>query len=179
MAETSKKAKSRNRPPRVGIVMGSDSDLEVMAEAASVLKRFGIPFQMTVASAHRSPSRAAAFASEAKDRGMGVIIAGAGHAAHLAGVLAAHTPLPVIGVPIDSSALKGLDALFSTVQMPPGIPVATMAIGKPGARNAGILAAQILALSDKRLAGKLAAFKEEMAAQVEEKARKVEAAGSS
>jgi len=159
--------------------MGSDSDLEVMAEAASVLKRFGIPFQMTVASAHRSPSRAAAFASEAKDRGMGVIIAGAGHAAHLAGVLAAHTPLPVIGVPIDSSALKGLDALFSTVQMPPGIPVATMAIGKPGARNAGILAAQILALSDKRLAGKLAAFKEEMAAQVEEKARKVEAAGSS
>jgi len=156
MAETSKKAKSRNRPPRVGIVMGSDSDLEVMAEAASVLKRFGIPFQMTVASAHRSPSRAAAFASEAKDRGMGVIIAGAGH-----------------------SALKGLDALFSTVQMPPGIPVATMAIGKPGARNAGILAAQILALSDKRLAGKLAAFKEEMAAQVEEKARKVEAAGSS
>lgn len=158
--------------------MGSDSDLEVMAEAAVVLKRFGIPFQMTVASAHRSPHRAAAFASEAKNRGMGVIIAGAGHAAHLAGVLAAHTPLPVIGVPIDSSALKGLDALLSTVQMPPGIPVATMAIGKSGARNAGILAAQILALADKRLAGKLAAFKEEMAAQVEEKAKKVDAAGS-
>ncbi len=179
MAETSKKTKSRNRLPRVGIVMGSDSDLAVMAEAASVLKRFGIPFQMTVASAHRSPHRAAAFAAEARDRGMGVIIAGAGHAAHLAGVLAAHTPLPVIGVPIDSSALKGLDALLSTVQMPPGIPVATMAIGKSGARNAGILAAQILALADKRLAKKLVAFKEEMTAQVEEKAKKVEVSGSS
>jgi phosphoribosylamine--glycine ligase len=147
--------------------MGSDSDLEVMAEAASVLKRFGISYQMTVASAHRSPHRAAVFASEAKDRGIRILIAGAGHAAHLAGVLAAHTTLPVIGVPIDSSALQGFDSLLSTVQMPPGIPVATMAIGKPGARNAGILAAQILALSDKHLAKKLVDFKAEMAAQVE------------
>jgi len=170
-----KRTRSVKSSPRVGIVMGSDSDLEVMSEAASMLKKFGIACQMTVASAHRSPLRAAAFASEAKSRGMGVIIAGAGHAAHLAGVLAAHTPLPVIGVPIDSSALKGLDALLSTVQMPPGIPVATMAIGKSGARNAGILAVQILALSDKRLAKKLDDFKAEMAAQVEEKAKKLEA----
>jgi phosphoribosylamine--glycine ligase len=179
MADNTTKKKTRKPVPRVGIVMGSDSDLEVMAEAASVLKRFGIPYRMTVASAHRSPQRAAAFASQARDEGMGILIAGAGHAAHLAGVLAAHTPLPVIGVPIDSSSLKGWDALLSTVQMPPGIPVATMAVGKPGARNAGILAVQILALSDKRLAKKLVDFKEEMAAQVEEKARKVETAGAS
>jgi len=158
--------------------MGSDSDLEVMAEAASVLKRFGISYQMTVASAHRSPQRAAVFASEAKDRGIRILIAGAGHAAHLAGVLAAHTTLPVIGVPIDSSALQGFDSLLSTVQMPPGIPVATMAIGKPGARNAGILAAQILALSDRRLDKKMADFKADMAAQVEEKAQKLEATAS-
>ena len=159
---------------KVGIVMGSDSDLEVMKAAADALKSFGIPFEMTVASAHRTPARAAEFAQTAKDRGVKVIIAGAGHAAHLAGAMAAHTTLPVIGVPIDSSALQGLDALLATVQMPPGIPVATVALGKPGARNAGILAAQILALSDPELQDRLDAFKEDMARKVEEKAKGVE-----
>jgi phosphoribosylamine--glycine ligase len=159
---------------QVGIVMGSDSDLNVMAETADVLEKFGIAYEMTVASAHRSPLRAAEFASTARDRGIKVIIAGAGHAAHLAGAMAAHTQLPVIGVPIDSSAFQGLDALLSTVQMPPGIPVATVAVGKPGAKNAGILAAQILALSDPELAGKLDDYKLEMAKKVEEKAQKLE-----
>jgi phosphoribosylamine--glycine ligase len=157
-------------PPRVGILMGSDSDLPVMDAAASVLKAFDVPYEMTIASAHRSPERAAEFARSAADRKLQVLIAGAGHAAHLAGVIAAHTTLPVIGVPIDSSALSGLDALLSTVQMPPGIPVATMAVGKPGARNAGLLAVQMMALSDPRLAGDLIAYKEEMALEVDRKA---------
>jgi len=161
--------------PQVGIVMGSDSDLEVMNAAAAILKQFQIPYEMTVASAHRSPQRAAEFAASASKKGMKVIIAGAGHAAHLAGVLAAHTVLPVIGVPIDSSCLQGLDALLATVQMPPGIPVATMAIGKSGARNAGILAVQIIATADPELGAKLENFKQEMARQVEEKAKAVEA----
>ena len=161
--------------PQVGIVMGSDSDLDIMNEAAAILKKFNIPYEMTVASAHRSPQRAAEFAGSALKRGLKVIIAGAGHAAHLAGVLAAHTSLPVIGVPIDSSCLQGLDALLATVQMPPGIPVATMAIGKPGARNAGILAAQIIATGDLELSTRLENFKHEMARQVEEKAKRVEA----
>jgi len=161
--------------PQVGIVMGSDSDLDIMKEAAAILKKFQIPYEMTVASAHRSPQRAADFAGTALQRGLKVIIAGAGHAAHLAGVLAAHTYLPVIGVPIDSSCLQGLDALLATVQMPPGIPVATMAIGKSGARNAGILAAQIIATSDSELGRKLENFKQEMALQVEKKAKAVEA----
>jgi phosphoribosylamine--glycine ligase len=160
--------------PRVGIIMGSDSDLPVMQAAADLLKTFGIPYEMTVASAHRSPERAMRFASQARDRGLSVIIAGAGHAAHLAGVLAAHTILPVIGIPIDSSCLQGMDALLSTVQMPPGIPVATVSIGKAGAKNAAILAAQILAVSDPDLALKLQAYKQRMAEQVEEKARVVE-----
>jgi phosphoribosylamine--glycine ligase len=159
---------------KVGIVMGSDSDLEIMQEAAAVLKKFQIPFKMTVASAHRSPQRAGDFAASAAEQGIKVIIAGAGHAAHLAGVLAAHTPLPVIGVPIDSSCLQGLDALLATVQMPPGIPVATMAIGKPGARNAGILAVQILATADPELIQGLKRFKQEMAHQVEKKAQRIE-----
>ena len=159
---------------KVGIVMGSDSDLDIMQEAAVILKNFQIPYEMTVASAHRSPQRASEFAATALKKGMKVIIAGAGHAAHLAGVLAAHTSLPVIGVPIDSSCLQGLDALLATVQMPPGIPVATMAIGKPGARNAGILAAQIIATSVPKLAVKLEKFKQEMAQQVEAKAKKIE-----
>lgn len=163
--------------PMVGIVMGSDSDLPVMQAAADALKMFGITYEMTVASAHRSPARAADYAATARDRGLKAIIAGAGHAAHLAGVLAAHTTLPVIGVPIDSSCLKGWDALLATVQMPPGIPVATMAIGKSGARNAGILAAQMISLADPQLADQLAKFKTKMAAQVEEKARQVENAG--
>lgn len=154
--------------------MGSDSDLGVMEESAAVLRKFGVAFEITVASAHRTPQRAADFASQAKNRGIKVIIAGAGHAAHLAGAMAAQTTLPVIGVPIDSSALQGMDALLSTVQMPPGIPVATVAIGKPGATNAGILAVQILAISDPRLAEKLDQYKTEMAAKVEEKAKKLE-----
>ena len=154
--------------------MGSDSDLPVMEEAAVILKKFGVPYQMTIASAHRSPAKAAEFAGSAVKRGIKVIIAGAGHAAHLAGVMAAHTTLPVIGVPIDSSCLQGFDSLLSTVQMPPGIPVATVSIGKSGARNAGILAVQMLALSDSRLAKLLEAFKAEMASEVEQKAKKIE-----
>ena len=161
--------------PGVGIVMGSDSDLGVMKEAAAILKKFDVPFEITVASAHRSPERAGEFASTALARGAKVIIAGAGHAAHLAGVMAAHTTLPVIGVPIDSSCLQGLDALLATVQMPPGIPVATTALGKPGARNAGILAVQMLALADSELQEKLAAFKKDMAIKVAEKAEGLEA----
>ncbi len=164
-------------PPKVGIVMGSDSDLAVMEGAAAMLKKFGIPYEMTVASAHRTPARAAEFAATAAGRGMQVIIAGAGHAAHLAGALAAQTNLPVIGVPIDSSALQGLDALLSTVQMPPGIPVATMAVGKSGAANAGILAAQIIALGDAAVAGKLARYRQEMARGVEKKAEALKAYG--
>jgi phosphoribosylamine--glycine ligase len=165
---------AEKRRPRVGIVMGSDSDLGVMEETAAILRKFGVAFEITVASAHRTPRRAAEFAESARDRGIGVIIAGAGHAAHLAGAMAAHTTLPVIGVPIDSSALQGMDALLSTVQMPPGIPVATVAVGKPGAVNAGILAVQILAVGDRALADKLADYKAQMAAKVEEKARKLE-----
>lgn len=158
----------------VGIVMGSDSDMGVMQSAADVLKDFGVAFEITVASAHRSPQRAAVWASTAPERGIKVIIAGAGHAAHLAGAMAAHTSLPIIGVPIDSSCLQGMDALLATVQMPPGIPVATMAIGKPGARNAGILAVQILALADADLAKKLQKYKQDMAAKVEQKAKKLQ-----
>jgi phosphoribosylamine--glycine ligase len=154
--------------------MGSDSDMGVMQSAADVLKDFGVAFEITVASAHRSPQRAAVWASTAPERGIKVIIAGAGHAAHLAGAMAAHTSLPIIGVPIDSSCLQGMDALLATVQMPPGIPVATMAIGKPGARNAGILAVQILALADAGLSKKLAEYKQDMAAKVEQKAQKLE-----
>ncbi|MFC1857621.1 phosphoribosylamine--glycine ligase [Thermodesulfobacteriota bacterium] len=161
------------QPPRVGIVMGSDSDLEVMEGAVGILKKFAIPYEMTVASAHRSPQKAVDFASKARDRGMKVIIAGAGHAAHLAGVLAAHTSLPVIGVPIDSSCLQGLDALLSTVQMPPGVPVATVSIGKSGAKNAAILAAQILAVSDPLLTSHIDAFKKQMEEQVADKAKKI------
>lgn len=161
--------------PQVGILMGSDSDLPVMEAAAAMLKKFAIPYEMTIASAHRSPDRAAAIARSAPARGIKVLIAGAGHAAHLAGVIAAHTALPVIGVPIDSSALNGMDALLSTVQMPPGIPVATMAVGKSGARNAGLLAAQMLALSDARLARELDDFKAELARQVDRKAAAVDA----
>jgi phosphoribosylamine--glycine ligase len=153
--------------PLVGIVMGSDSDLGVMEAAAAVFKKFKVPYEMTVASAHRTPERAAEWARTARARGMQVIIAGAGCAAHLAGAMAAHSTLPVIGVPIDASALQGLDALLSTVQMPPGMPVATMAIGKPGAKNAGLLAVQILSLINSDLAAAFEAYKQEMAAAVE------------
>ncbi len=156
--------------PVVGILMGSDNDYEIMKETAVALKQFGLPFEMTVSSAHRTPERTAKFVREAKGRGIKVLIAGAGAAAHLAGVIAAETTLPVIAVPIDSTPLNGLDALLAMVQMPAGIPVATMAIGKPGARNAGIFAAQLLAVNDEELTGKLVAFKAEMAAGVELKA---------
>src|SRR6187402_1146213 len=147
--------------------MGSDSDAPVMQAAVDTLKEFGITSEMTVASAHRSPARVMKLLHEAPGRGVCVFIVGAGAAAHLAGVVAAHTSQPVIGVPIDSSALKGMDALLSTVQMPPGVPVATVAIGKPGATNAGVLAAQMIALGDEALARRLAAYKDSLAAKVE------------
>ena len=159
-------------PPAVGIVMGSDSDLSVMSAAAETLLQFGIPYMITVCSAHRTPEEAAVFARGARGRGMKIIIAGAGHAAHLAGAMAAQSSLPVIGVPIDSSALSGFDALLSTVQMPPGIPVATMAVGKPGAKNAAVLAAQILAVSDPEMAKKVDDYKRKMAADVNRKAKR-------
>lgn len=174
-SDIGKKALKRlEQYPEVGIVMGSDSDLGVMEQTVAVLKKFGIPFEMTVASAHRSPKRASEYASSAKKRGIKVIIAGAGLAAHLAGVLAAHTTIPVIGVPIDASSLNGLDSLLSTVQMPPGIPVATVAVGKHGAWNAGVLAAQIIAVSTPEVVEMLDEFKREMATGVEKKAKKLE-----
>jgi len=159
--------------PLVSIVMGSDSDLEIMREAGKALEGFGITYEIDVTSAHRSPDRTAEYARRAAARGIRVIIAGAGGAAHLAGVIAAHTTLPVIGVPIPSTSLNGMDSLLSTVQMPAGIPVATVAIGKPGAANSGILAAQILAIADLEIAKKLDAHKEKLAAGVEEKSRKL------
>ena len=174
MSTEEKSPSGSEGPAQVGIVMGSDSDLGVMESAADVLKDFGVAFEITVASAHRSPQRAADWASSARERGIKIIIAGAGHAAHLAGAMAAHTSLPIIGVPIDSSCLQGMDALLATVQMPPGVPVATMAIGKSGARNAGILAVQILALADPVLAERLDQYKQNMAAKVEQKAKKLE-----
>ena len=167
-------AKSTVRKAKVAILMGSDSDLEVMREAEKRLDYFAIPYETRIMSAHRTPEKAAKYAALAQQRGLEVIIAGAGAAAHLAGTIAANTTLPVIGIPIDSSALKGLDALLATAQMPAGIPVATMAIGKAGASNAGILAAQIIARKDPRVAAKLAQFKKEMAAGVEEKDRKLQ-----
>jgi len=156
--------------PLVGILMGSDNDYEIMKETAVALKQFGIPFEMTVSSAHRTPERTAKIVREAKGRGIKVLIAGAGAAAHLAGVVAAETTLPVIAVPIDATSLNGLDALLAMVQMPAGIPVATMAIGKAGARNAGIFAAQMLAVDDAALSERLVQFKAEMAQGVEAKA---------
>jgi phosphoribosylaminoimidazole carboxylase PurE protein len=157
----------------VSIVMGSDSDLDIMREAAKSLEEFGIGYEIDVTSAHRSPDRTAEYARKAADRGVKVIIAGAGGAAHLAGVIAAHTTLPVIGVPIPSTSLNGMDSLLATVQMPAGIPVATVAIGKPGATNAGILAAQILGLSAAGIAKKLEGHKEKLANSVDEKSRKL------
>ena len=162
------------KTPLVGIVMGSDSDLPVMRAAADFLKSMGVCCEMTVASAHRTPERAAEYSKTAAERGLKVIIAGAGMAAHLAGVLAAHTDLPVIGVPLDASPLGGMDSLLSTVQMPPGIPVATMGIGKAGAKNAGVFALKLLALSDAELARKVVKFRQDMVLEVEEKAKKVQ-----
>ena len=159
--------------PVVGIIMGSDSDLGVMQEATKVLKQFEVAYEIGVYSAHRSPHRTLEYVKSARDRGLRVIIAGAGSSAHLAGVTAAETTLPVIGVPIDSSPLSGLDSLLSTVQMPPGVPVATMGVGKSGATNAAFFALQILALGDEKLARKLAEYKEQLEKAVAEKSRKV------
>src|SRR3989338_3669224 len=145
---------------KVGIIMGSDSDLEVMAEAAKILEEFSIPYEITVASAHRSPEIVHKYVTTAKTRGLKIIIAGAGGAAHLAGVTASLTTLPVIGIPVKAKSLDGLDSLLSTVGMPPGIPVATVGIN--AGKNAGILAIQILALSDKDLEKKMIAYKEKL-----------------
>lgn len=159
--------------PRVGILMGSDSDWEVMAAASRRLTDMGVAHEVRVASAHRCPAIVAEYASSARKRGLEAIIAGAGVAAHLAGVVAAHTTLPVIGVPLDSGSLKGLDALLATVQMPPGVPVATVAIG--GADNAALLAVQILAVADKKLARALERFKSDLVRQVESKNARLQA----
>ena len=157
---------------RVAVLMGSDSDWDVMKGAVERLKGFGIACEVHVMSAHRTPARVTEYVSSAPGRGIAVFIAGAGAAAHLAGVVAAHTSRPVIGVPLNATSLNGLDALLSTVQMPSGMPVATVAVG--GAENAGILAAQILAVGDKELAAKLDQFKKDMAAKVAEKDSKLQ-----
>jgi len=157
--------------PKVLIVMGSDSDMDVMKKAVKLLKELGITYDLVIASAHRTPGRTTQLAVNAEKNGIEVIIAGAGMAAHLAGVLAAHTIVPVIGVPIDSSPLHGIDSLLSTVQMPPGVPVATMSIGKAGAKNAAIFSAQIIGLKDPKVAKKLRAFKKKMAEDVEKKSK--------
>ncbi len=154
--------------------MGSDSDLPIMQETARVLKQFEIPYEIGVYSAHRSPHRTLEYVKSARQRGLKVIIAGAGSSAHLAGVTAAETTLPVIGIPIDSSPLSGLDALLSTVQMPPGVPVATMGVGKSGATNAGIFAVQILSVNDEKLARKLAEYKDQLEKSVAEKSKRVQ-----
>jgi phosphoribosylaminoimidazole carboxylase PurE protein len=158
---------------QVLIVMGSDSDMSIMEEAGKILKELGISYKMAIASAHRTPERVIRLASEADEKGIEIIIAGAGMAAHLAGVLASYTIVPVIGVPIDSSPLKGFDSLLSTVQMPPGVPVATMAIGKAGAKNSAIFSAQIIGRKDPRVAKRLKDYKIKMAKEVEKKAKAV------
>jgi phosphoribosylaminoimidazole carboxylase PurE protein len=160
---------------QVLILMGSDSDAPVMKASVDVLRELGVSCEMTVASAHRSPARVLRLVAEAPGRGVKVFIVGAGAAAHLAGVVAAHTARPVIGVPIDSSPLSGFDALLSTVQMPPGVPVATVAVGKAGAINAGVLAAQMLALADAGLAARLDVYKLRLAEKVEQAAARIAA----
>lgn len=167
------KKKKKEVKPIVGILMGSDSDLPVMKAAADFFASMDIPYEMTVASAHRTPAKAMEYAQTAKDRGLKAIIAGAGMAAHLAGVIASHTDLPVVGVPLDASSLNGLDALLATVQMPPGVPVATMGIGKAGAKNAGVFVTRMLAIENKEIAKKLVLFREKMVEEVEEKAKRI------
>ncbi len=162
-----------NKKALVGIAMGSDSDLPIMTETARMLQQLGVPFDIEITSAHRSPERTADYARSAAGRGLKVLVVGAGGAAHLAGVIAAETTLPVIGVPIASSPLGGTDSLFSTVQMPGGVPVATMAVGKAGAVNAAIFAAQILATSNASLSRRLAQHKREMARAVAEKSKRL------
>ena len=160
---------------KVGIIMGSDSDLPVMQEAAAILSQLGVEYELTIVSAHRTPDRLVDYGKNAHNNGIGVVIAGAGGAAHLPGMIAAFTHLPVIGVPVKSSNMSGLDSLYSIVQMPPGVPVATVAIN--GARNAGILAAQIIGISNNEVAKSVIAFKESMNSEVLEKAAKVEEIG--
>ena len=159
----------------VGIIMGSDTDLSVMKEAAATLKKFGVPFEIDITSAHRSPARTSEYARTAVERGLKAIIVGAGGAAHLAGVVAAETTLPVIGVPMPTTSLQGLDSLLATVQMPGGIPVACVAIGRAGAVNAAVLAVQIIATADSALAAKLVEYKKELARRVLEKSEKLKA----
>jgi phosphoribosylaminoimidazole carboxylase PurE protein len=166
-------AKEKIVKPKVLIVMGSDSDLSVMKKSAEILDDFTVPYHMTVTSAHRTPERTRKVVREAEKSDVEVIIAGAGMAAHLPGVIASHTILPVIGVPIDSSSLNGLDALLSIVQMPPGIPVAAVSVGKAGAKNAALLAVQILSRKDRKLAGKLLEHRQRMSEEVETKAKKL------
>lgn len=156
---------------KVAILMGSKSDLPIMSETEKILKGFGVKHEVKVLSAHRTPLATISYAASARFKGLKVIIAGAGGAAHLAGVIAAHTTLPVIGVPMATSHLKGIDSLFSTVQMPSGVPVATMAIGKSGAKNAAIFAVEILALGDEKLQKKLIQFKKKLAASIKRKSR--------
>lgn len=153
---------------KVAVLMGSRSDLNVMTEALRILEEFGVAYEARVLSAHRTPDATRAYVSKAEERGLQVFIAGAGAAAHLAGAIAAHSVLPVIGVPLDSSPLKGMDSLLATVQMPGGIPVATMAIGKAGARNAALFAIQILARRDPQLADQLKASRESMRRKIEQ-----------
>ncbi len=164
---------SEGNRPVVGIVMGSDSDLPMMTESAQVLKKFGVSFEIEISSAHRSPARTGEYARTAIERGLKVLIVAAGGAAHLGGVIAAETTLPVLGVPIPSTSLAGLDSLLSMVQMPGGVPVACTSIGKPGATNAALFAVEILALSDKDLAAKLVEYKKDLARGVAEKSAKV------
>jgi len=161
--------------PVVALIMGSDSDLPIFEEAEEVLKAFGVPYELDVMSAHRSPERVSKYVQAARERGLKVIIAGAGMAAHLAGVAASHTILPVIGIPIASGAMNGLDSLLSTVQMPPGVPVGTVTIN--GGKNAALYAIQILAISDPELARKVEGFREEQRASVEEKSAKTKRRG--
>lgn len=156
--------------PQVLVIMGSESDLSLVEETCKILMEFDISYEKTIASAHRTPERVRKLATEAEKRGVDVIIAAAGAAAHLAGVIASHTNLPVIGIPVNSSPLQGFDSLLSTVQMPPGVPVATMAVGKAGAKNAAILAAQIIGRKDKGILKKLTSYRKRIAVEVEKKA---------
>ncbi|MFC2171366.1 5-(carboxyamino)imidazole ribonucleotide mutase [Acidobacteriota bacterium] len=157
--------------PKIAVIMGSASDIGIMEGAVKLLKEFKIPHEVQIISAHRTPDRAAEYAKTAIERGLAVIIAGAGMAAHLAGVLAAHTTLPVLGVPINAGPLNGVDAMLSTLQMPGGIPVATMSIGKAGAKNAALLAAAILSLQDEKLRARLDRYRIDMRSELDKKAK--------
>jgi len=167
-------AETDTKKPLVGIIMGSISDREIMRETGLMLKALEVPFETTILSAHRTPDETTAYARKAEKRGLRVLIAGAGGAAHLAGVVTSHTLLPVIGVPIDSGPLNGLDALLSTVQMPGGLPVATVSIGKAGAKNAAILAAEILATGDRELKARLVKYRKSLARAVLDSAKEID-----